>query len=373
MGLGHLRRSTNIAREFLKREPEGSVLVVADSPAAPFFLPPHGVDYIKLPTIVKTGDSTWRPANLGLTLEETLQIRSHLIEEAFLSFRPDVVLVDHMPVGALGELRPMLDRIKHDPSRPRLFLGLRDILDRPDVVERAWEAVDAYEYLKQYEAVLVYGSPEIHDSAAIYGFAGRARRVINCNYVAIEVLEPSNEPGPAEPMILVMGGGGADLFSLADTFVAAMPMIMQEGPVRAVLLPGPNMPPEQLDRLVAKADGWPIEVPRGFEDATPLLRRASAVVMMAGYNSMCEVLSLRRKALVIPRPGPSAEQRIRTRLFTERQLIHSLDPDDLTPERLAASLIGLLADDVVPNIAAMPPLDGAERAAEALLEVPVLS
>jgi hypothetical protein len=44
-----------------------------------------------------------------------------------------------------------------------------------------------------------------------------------------------------------------------------------------------------------------------------------------------------------------------------------LDPDDLTPQRLADELVALLSDDSVPNVANIPPLDGARRAAALLL------
>ena len=57
LGLGHLRRNIQICKEFLKQTPEGKgqVLLIADSPVAPFFQLPEGVDHIKLPSIRKLG------------------------------------------------------------------------------------------------------------------------------------------------------------------------------------------------------------------------------------------------------------------------------------------------------------------------------
>nr|NIV75089.1 glycosyltransferase [Gammaproteobacteria bacterium]NIW86411.1 glycosyltransferase [Gammaproteobacteria bacterium] len=78
------------------------------------------------------------------------------------------------------------------------------------------------------------------------------------------------------------------------------------------------------------------------DDVLELLGRASAVVTMAGYNSLCEVLAARKKALVVPRAGPSQEQRIRCQLFSERNLIRVLDPNDLEPARMAQELEALL-------------------------------
>jgi predicted glycosyltransferase len=119
--------------------------------------------------------------------------------------------------------------------------------------------------------------------------------------------------------------------------------------------------------LMAQAAACPVEILSSAEDATLLLRQAAAVITMAGYNSLCEVLALRKKALVIPRSGPSAEQRIRSQIFSQQHLIRMLDPDHLTPERLAHELMQLLTDDNIPNPANIPPLDGAQRAAMQLL------
>src|SRR5437899_10181213 len=106
LGLGHLRRTRNIAREVLRREPHCHILAVTDSPATPFFPSLPGLDYLKLPTIVKMRDDNWRPGSLSLAIDDTVDLRSRLIFEAFVAFAPDVILVDHMPVGALGELKP---------------------------------------------------------------------------------------------------------------------------------------------------------------------------------------------------------------------------------------------------------------------------
>jgi predicted glycosyltransferase len=89
---------------------------------------------------------------------------------------------------------------------------------------------------------------------------------------------------------------------------------------------------------------------------------------MAGYNSLCEVLAWEKKAVVVPRRGPSAEQRMRSTLFSRRSLIRSIQPERLTSERLGAGLHRLLAAEDVPNLANIPPLDGAQRAADMLLD-----
>ena len=362
MGLGHLRRAYNIVAALLSRTPGLRVLIVGDSPAIPYFSALPGVDYVKLPTIVKKGSSRWHAGPLGVRVLELVRLRAKLILETYEAFRPDTVLVDHMPVGALGELKPLLEAVGGRVRRPRLFLGLRDVLDSPAVIRRVWAEQGAYEYLERYKAVLIYGCRHIYDAATLYGLTEYTKRLYYCNYAAppaaLALAGGLTVGGP----LVVMGGGGADSFPLAETFVAAFPLLRWTG-LRAVVLTGPNMLPPERQALTAKAAGYPIEITSGWTEATTYVRASSAVLTMGGYNSFCEVLAAQKKALVVPRPGPSAEQRIRSSLFAERGLVNVLDPNDLEPERLAGELVHLLEQSGVPAIDEIPPLDGAERAA----------
>jgi len=365
MGLGHLRRTRNIALELLAGQRECSVLTIADSPVAPFFTRLPGVAYLKLPTIVKAGALAWQAGSPDI--DAAVRSRSATILEAFRDFRPDVVLVDHMPVGALGELKPLLNEAAALPERPRLVLGLRDILDDPATIAEAWSAQDAYRYLELYDAVAIYGCRDVFDAEEAYGLALRARSVTFCNYVAPRAEDVSPAANATTPFVLVMGGGGADAFPMAHAFLDALPSVLETTEARALIVTGPNMPAAERERLAAQSAGLPVQVETSVADATALLQGASAVVTMGGYNSLCEVLRWRKKALVVPRPAPSAEQRMRARLFAARGLIRVLDPDDLTPQRLASELIALLSEDGIPDEASIPPLDGARRAARLLL------
>jgi predicted glycosyltransferase len=375
MGLGHLRRSWNIAQEVLRVEPECDILVLADSPAASLFCRDRRIECMKLPTVIKTGDSTWRNGVLSGDVSEMLQLRGWLIREVLRGYRPDTILVDHMPVGALGELKPMLDERRRMSDPPRLFLGLRDIIDHGPVVRRVWEELGAYDYLPDYEAVLIYGCADIYDSVREYELGEAARDVVYCSYVSpewgsIEADDdrPSRE-GSEEPFVLMMGGGGHDAFSIANAFVEAATALWRKLGLSSVLLTGPNMSVRDRRALVERAAGSPVRIEDGVEEATGWIREAAAIVSMAGYNSLCEIMAARKKALVVPRAGPSAEQRTRSRLFSERSLLRMLDPDHLSPQRMARALATLVTENGVPDTAGIPPLDGAKRSSRILLGV----
>ena len=123
MGLGHLRRTYNIATEVLARKPDSSILIMCDSPATPFFVPLQGMDYLKLPTIVKRSRDEWQTNTLPLDIKDVLELRSKLILETFHAFSPDVVLVDHMPLGALGELKLLLDKCNASSQATQALSG----------------------------------------------------------------------------------------------------------------------------------------------------------------------------------------------------------------------------------------------------------
>jgi predicted glycosyltransferase len=368
MGLGHLRRTRNIAREVLELQPDAHILAVADAPDAPFFPRLDRMEFVKLPTIVKTGPGAWR-AHTART-NETVALRGQLILDAYKEFSPDAVLVDHMPAGARGELMPLLDNALASRERPRLILGLRDILDEPSTVERAWREDGALDYLGEYDRVLVHGAPDVYDAAEQYGLCQRTRRLTYNHYVAPRRPHRTTAAASTDPFVLMTGGGGADAYRLARAFVGAVSILRRSRTLRSLVLAGPNMPSDEQASLMTAAAAAGVEVRTSMSDATKALRRASALVTMGGYNTLCEALAWRKRALVVPRSGPSAEQRMRSRIFAERGLVRLIEPEELSPERLADSLDGLLDEPVtLPDDVPVPPLDGARRAARLIVQL----
>lgn len=77
--------------------------------------------------------------------------------------------------------------------------------------------------------------------------------------------------------------------------------------------------------------------------------RADLVVSMAGYNTTIELLNAGTPALLIPRSGPSAEQRIRASLFAQRDWVHWLDPDLLGTPAVADAIVTALSAPLCPT------------------------
>jgi predicted glycosyltransferase len=339
-------------------------------------------DYLKLPSFVKSGPGAWTSLLLPLSSNELLSLRRDLICSAAVSFRPDVVLVDHMPHGARGELMPTLEALRHTPTK--LVLGLRDILDAPQVIRRTWRVEGAFEALqKHYDRVLVYGSRAVFDVAEQYAWpAGAAELLEYCGYVcgpvaAREARRIRARCLAAEPegrLVVAMAGGGADAYPVMDALLDAHEEIRASQPCSLVLITGPFMPAPQRRDLKTRAQGLPVKVRTSVRDVPSYIAAADVVVGMAGYNTTAEILRVGTPAVLVPRPGPSAEQRMRASLFAEHDWVRVVDPDALCPSAIAGAVLDALGDPSVPAVA--PDLGGLEVAVDhllALLHKPAIS
>src|SRR6266849_2521481 len=79
MGLGHLRRNTLIGQKILEAAPGSNILLIADSPVAPFFRLPPGMDFIKLPSIQKISPGVWQPTHLQVHEQDVQELRAALL------------------------------------------------------------------------------------------------------------------------------------------------------------------------------------------------------------------------------------------------------------------------------------------------------
>jgi predicted glycosyltransferase len=127
-------------------------------------------------------------------------------------------------------------------------------------------------------------------------------------------------------------------------------------PLAAVLVLGPFMPPAMQRQFRERAKRLRRIAVVTFDAHVELLmERAVGVVAMAGYNTFCEILSLDKRAILVPRTKPREEQLLRALRAAELGLVRTLDPRGVhDPAVMAAALRGLAQQ--------MPPSSrGAER------------
>jgi predicted glycosyltransferase len=170
-----------------------------------------------------------------------------------------------------------------------------------------------------------------------------------------------------QPLIAVMAGGGADAYRLMQTFLDALPLVGRAAQVSTMMVTGPFMPDAQRKALRDHAKALGVKIHTSIGDPMSQINAADLVVSMAGYNTLSEILRFQKNAVIVPRHGPSAEQRMRTSILAERGLVSMVDPRDLSAERLAQAIVQALHAPSQPGAHVVPCLAGIAKATNALL------
>jgi predicted glycosyltransferase len=325
-GLGHLRRSLLVAEGLASLPRPPTVLIATGSPRAQAFALPTGCDTLKLPAVTKTPTGDYRPRGLRMPLDELVRLRSDLLRSSARAFRPDVILVDHSPVGMQGELWPLFHDLDKGPTRPVVVLGLRDITDEPGAVEREWDRSGAFEAIRSvYDRILVYGDPRLRTTAQDLRLPERfPDKVKLVGYLARPITGVSYQGN--EPTILVTAGGGGDGHQLLSGYLSFLESLPAPARFRSIVVTGPFLSRNRQREVRARcrAIGHGIDVLSFTDRFEAMLASAKGVVSMAGYNTVVEILSAGVPALLVPRRTPRMEQMIRA------ERLSALDGDSVT-------------------------------------------
>lgn len=328
IGLGHMRRNCAIATELVARYPDISVLLVVGCPGGDIFQLPAGIDVLKLPTVTKMAREKWRPANLRVSGEQLLQIRSGIIKQTVEHFKPDVFVVDHEPEGVWGELRPVFEQIRQADYPTRLVLGLRDILDSPEIIATRWHRSGTRKFISDtYRMILVYGDESVFPSVSAYGLnAMPGVEPRYCGYVSASRARssPAVQVEKDRPNLLIAGGGGRDAYPMMDAALKAIANIEPSRRPAVTVVAGPLMATELAEDLANRAGELGLQFLGSSNEMRKLIAGADLFVTMAGYNSLVEAVVSGVPTIVVPRIGPSAEQRLRAELFARIGLVTSV-------------------------------------------------
>ena len=364
VGLGHFRRQLRLARAFRQRRPDSIVVLATGSLATRAFVAPPGVRIVQLPPIRKIGRyEGWAPWRQARPIEHVVRARARMLLDLVRQLRPHLLVADHMPAGPHGELIGALEELRAVGGRA--VAGFRDIVDQPEFVRQLWGETEVYGVLHDhYDAICVYGTPEVLDFEAEYGLEGSlAERIRYVGYLGVP---PTLERSPSNhsPTFVASSGGGVDGAPLLHCFISAAKLLGPRLGGTRVVVSGPLLPKEELASLRQQATGAGIEIRRFEPELDHLVAHSELAVMMPGYNTTCELLSGEARAIVVPRAGPSQEQRLRAEALRQWGRALTLEPLDLDPQRLAAAIER--AQTGPPYPPPPVPLDGLDRAVDLL-------
>ncbi|MEK9945852.1 MAG: glycosyltransferase [Alphaproteobacteria bacterium] len=360
MGLGHLRRCRAIAHSLVRRYENLSVLILSGSPIIGSFDFRARVDFIRVPGVIKLRNGEYTTLNLDIDLEKTLSMRSSIIRHTADIFDPDVFIVDKEPLGLRGEVTDTLEMLKERGTR--LVLGLRDVMDSPTLLAPEWQRKNAMPALRRlYDEIWIYGLPQICEPLADLPMPRSvADKMTYTGYLRRNVPQsalPRAAPEVTkEPYLLVTPGGGGDGEELIEWVISAYesePLL----PYPALLVLGPFMQPERQDefkRRVAKLKR--VEAITFDPQMESLEANAAGIIAMGGYNTFCEILSLDKRAIVVPRTEPRLEQYIRASRAQELGLIRMLEATGSLDASVMADAIRELPQQKCPSEVVVPGL-----------------
>ena len=371
-GLGHLRRCRSIAHSLVAQYKGLSVLILSGSPIIGSFDFKARVDFVRIPGVIKLRDGEYTSLGLHIDLEQTLQMRESIIYHTAATFKPDIFLVDKEPTGLQGEVTSTLEMLKQRGTIN--VLGLRDIMDDSAQLKAEWERKQVAPVLENlYHDIWVYGLEEMGSPVEGLDLSASIKQKISyTGYLGREIPSDRNWVSPInldDPFILVTAGGGGDGVEMVDWVIRAYeadhPL-----PYRAIIVTGPFMPPTEQQEFHERCDALSnVEILTFDSHIELLMERALAIVAMGGYNTFCEILTLDKPALIIPRSVPRQEQLIRAERALKLNLVSMLDPaGERDPMQMATAIRALPAQAKPSSANVSGLLAGHENIAEMVRE-----
>ena len=362
----------DISKHLVATDASLSVLIVSGSPMLHAFRIPQRIDYIKLPCLARTLSGSYNAKYLALDYENIIRLRSNLITIAMLDFSPDLILVDKKPFGVSNELLTGVQTLQRRGALPKLVLLLRDILDSPETTAAVWKRQGYHEAVQSfYQQILVVGSPEIFNLTTEYQFPAATRSKVQfCGYLRRDRGPPKRDQIRrelqigGEPLVLVTSGGGEDGYQLFANYLQGLDALPGNSNLKTLLVCGPEMSESHRRRIHQAAHRPGVTIRDFTNDMMGCMDAADLVVSMGGYNTICEILTLRKRAIIVPRTRPVQEQWIRAQRMARLGLLRAIHPDELTPSEIMRAVTAELdAANARPPRAYEIDLDGMSRIA----------
>ena len=350
-GLGHIRRSMALAQNILNEE--HNIIILTGSPIVGRFDFPHGIDFVRIPGMIKQNNDLYVPHSIKVEPEMALAIRQNIILATAQAFRPSLFLVDKAPLGLKREVVPTLRWLREHCPETQVVLGLRDIMDSSVSTITEWRAKNIYAALDTlYTEIWVYGSRDIYDSIREYEIPDHvAAKMHFTGYIPRQIPRMRHRPrirrgmgiAPDEKFVLVTTGGGGDGYKVVDTYLTMLETLPRQ-PFKSMIVTGPMLAEDLYDQFAARARKLKVRICKFYRKMEKAILAADCVVSMGGYNTMCEIVCAARPSLIVPRSTPREEQLIRARIFAEKGLLEYIPWETVEAGPMRDRIETLLAD-----------------------------
>lgn len=349
-GLGHIRRSMAIANHL--RDNNTNVLILTGSPIAGRFSFPQQVDFVRIPGMIKKTNDEYQSLSIRIDDEHALRIRTNLILATAQTFQPNLFIVDKEPHGLKREVLPTLRWLKKESPQTCSILGLRDILDDSEVIRKDWTDKGVYASLAElYDSIWVYGNQDVYDPVTEYQIPPEVQNKVKfTGYIPRKKISESSKARirqryrllDNDVFVVVTTGGGGDGIEVLDHYLTMHEYYPTSLPIKSIVITGPFMPKSERAKIQQRAKLHGIKTLPFDPKLEDLINAADLVISMGGYNTICEILTQKTPALIIPRETPRREQLIRATCLKKRGLLDFIPWTEVTPQLLRDKIFSII-------------------------------
>jgi predicted glycosyltransferase len=347
-----LRCMTAIANRLLRSCGSLELHVISGSGARGGGRAWQGVAQTVLPDLRAAGRAGHAAPKAAEPIGVTLGRRRALIQGTIAAFAPDLILVDKLPFGLYDELQQVFAALKEAACTTKCVLLLRDLIGNPQRTSQQWRERGYFDTIADhYEKVLVLGEQEVFDLQTEYEMPERAAAKLEyCGYVEAapgrsqrDRVRRALNIQENEPLVLIDAGAGSDGETLIRTYIAGVHAMPAAHRPRSHIVCGDGMRESERLWLACNAHALPqVSFQHVSRDIMSLMSAADVVVATGSYQKTCELLTLQRRAVVVPSAAEASEQTLRAERLAALGLLRLLRPSELAPQTLLTAVLGEL-------------------------------
>ena len=296
LGSGHLRRSINLAQEFVACGHEVT-LVSGGLPVKTF--DSIGFTLVQLPPVSSDGTDFSRllDQNSDIIDEHYLQARENKLCSLVTDLKPDVLITELFPFGRRmlrDEFLGLLQAAHTLPTVPVILSSVRDILATPssDKKIRQTERIVA-EY---YDHVVVHSNAATTPLSVSWPVSDQLQsKLYYTGYVGQSGGDYKSTSNNTE--VVVSAGGGSVGRRVYETAVNAARLTPD---LQWRILVGGQDAQTEVSRLQTLAKGTATIIEANRPDFRELLCQSACSVSMSGYNTVIDLLLTGTPGVLIP-------------------------------------------------------------------------
>ena len=350
-GLSHTLRALSVAERIAGSFRNASIMLLTDLAIIGKFKLPGQVDYVHLPGIIYSGFDEVRSRNLNLKAKKIIQIRCKIAQSAAKTFKPQLVVVDRNPLNLPIEMKKILGYIRDILPQTRIVWTLPDVQGDPELITRAWHQKKIYKLLQQNtDEIWIYGAKELFHQGKVYQFpSSLKKRVVYTGYLNLcqggsdKSIEDALFANRERPFVLLTAGSGNEAFALLDAYLSFLEEHAENPPVRSVIITGPMMPSQDKRFFMQRAQQLPQVVFHRFnKHLQQYIKHADLVVCTGGYNTVCDILNLGKRAILAPGEMPPKEHYWRAKLFDKLKVAEMITPAMMSKGYLGEKILSAM-------------------------------